>query len=100
MQRMKPVPFGRHLLTRLPGRLAEFSGATPPNYRKVYAAAVDAALPTELINGRHYWREQDLPSIAADLRAARCGLIPHSQRNCECGDRLPEIVSSPDKISL
>ena len=57
-------------LSRLSPELSDRYGAAP-GYRKLYSMAQDGLLRTELVNGRHYVMEADLPAIAATL-----GLTP------------------------
>ena len=58
------MPLSRIPLPQLPRRLADLTGSTPPSYRQCYVAVLDAILPTDTINGRHYFYENDLPAIA------------------------------------
>ncbi len=58
-------------LSRLSPELTDRYGVTAPNYRKLHMLAMDGRLRTELVNGRHYVLEANLPAIAADL-----GLVP------------------------
>jgi hypothetical protein len=60
-------------LSRLSPELNDRYGATP-GYRKLYSMAQDGRLRTEMVNGRHYVLEANLPAIAADL-----GLAPTLQ---------------------
>ncbi len=60
-------------LSRLSPELNDRYGTTP-GYRKLYSMAQDGRLRTEMVNGRHYVLEANLPAIAADL-----GLAPTSQ---------------------
>ena len=53
-------------LSRLSPELSDRYG-TAPGYRKLYSMAQDGLLRTELVNGRHYVMEADLPTIAAKL---------------------------------
>ncbi len=57
-------------LSRLSPELNDRYGTTP-GYRKLYNMAMDGHLRTEIVNGRHYVLEANLPAIAADL-----GLVP------------------------
>lgn len=61
-------------LTRLSPELSDRYGAAAPGYRKLYMLAMDGQLRTELVNGRHYVLEANLPAIAADL-----GLVPAAE---------------------
>ena len=57
-------------LARLSPELNDRYGSSP-GYRKLHQLALDGALRTELVNGRHYVREASLPDIAVAL-----GLTP------------------------
>ena len=61
-------------LSRLSLELCDRYGATAPGYRKLYMLAMDGRLRTEMVNGRHYVPEANLPAIAADL-----GLVPAAE---------------------
>ncbi len=58
-------------LARLSPELSDRFGVAAPGYRQLYGMVVDGKLRTDLINGRHYVLEANLPAIAADL-----GLVP------------------------
>ena len=57
-------------LSRLSPELIDRFGGAAPGYRKLYMMAMDGKLRTELVNGRHYVLEANLPAIAADLGLA------------------------------
>ncbi len=58
-------------LSRLSPELIDRFGGAAPGYRRLYMMAMDGKLRTELVNGRHYVLEANLPAIAVDL-----GLMP------------------------
>lgn len=62
-------------LPRLAARLYARTGV-PQSYRKLYMMAVDGKLPCELINGRLFVRDDQLPAIEASL-----GLIASTPAN-------------------
>lgn len=53
-------------LSRLSLELIDRYGKSP-GYRKLANMAMDGQLRTEMVNGRHYVLEANLPTIAADL---------------------------------
>ena len=57
-------------LTQLASELRRRKLVTPePSYRDTYNAALDGRIPAEQgPNGRWYWRNSDLPAIAAAFR--------------------------------
>lgn len=57
-------------LPRLSPELIDRYG-TSPGYRTLSNMARDGVLRTQVVNGRHYVLETDVPALAADL-----GLIP------------------------
>ncbi len=57
-------------LPRLSPELIDRYG-TSPGYRTLSNMARDGVLRTEVVNGRHYVLEADVPALAADL-----GLVP------------------------
>jgi len=61
-------------LPRLSPELIDRYG-TSPGYRTLSNMARDGVLRTEVIRGRHYVSEADVPALAADL-----GLIPAPAR--------------------
>lgn len=63
-------------LSRLSPELTDRYGVIAPNYRKLHMLAMDGRLRTEMVNGRHYVLEANLPAIAADL-----GLVPAAKAN-------------------
>ena len=57
-------------LARLSSELIDRYGSSP-GYRKLSNMALDGHLRTEVVNGRRYVLEENVPALAADL-----GLIP------------------------
>jgi hypothetical protein len=55
------------ILTQLPRKVAEATGAPAPNPRKLYNMTVGAKWPAEQINGRWHIAEADLPMVVEAL---------------------------------
>jgi len=49
----------------VPRKLGELTGCQPPKYRAIYGKVLDGAIPTVLVNGRHYVPDAELSSVAA-----------------------------------
>jgi hypothetical protein len=54
-------------LPRLPGPVAELTGAKPPRYHTLYHKANAGEFPTVEVGGRLFVRTEDLPLVAAAL---------------------------------
>jgi hypothetical protein len=54
-------------LTQVSHALRELTGREPPPYRQLWLAVVDGKLASEVINGRHFVRRLDLPTIAVTM---------------------------------
>lgn len=48
----------------MPLKIGDLTGQIPPPYRAVYGKVLDGLLRTEMVNGRHYVREDNIPAIA------------------------------------
>ena len=57
-------------LPRIPRELAVNYPDSHATYRACYHAAVEGRFPTDIVNGRYYIKEDDLPRVAAALGLA------------------------------
>jgi len=57
-------------LTQLPGKLADITGQTPPNYRKCFDGAVSRLFPAHFSGSRWTVDEEDLEKIALAMGLA------------------------------
>jgi hypothetical protein len=52
-------------LPQLSAELRRLTGTLPVGgYGRAYKLALDGRLPTEMVNGRHYVRRENLPEVA------------------------------------
>jgi hypothetical protein len=57
-------------LTRLPIALRDQTGLRPPTYYQLYMAVINGRISAEMVGGRYYFKESDVPAIAAQLGLA------------------------------